>query len=217
MAAKTFPLAAADIADRLRIDKVSWTLVENQEISTVGTGEILAAELGPSLWRADITTARLTHREAHEIRAMINLLDGSINTFYLYDPLGKYPYGDPTGSIVGSNNVQLKAVNANRKEIQFKGLPAGYVLNIGDMVAHDYGSNPTRRNLYQIAGTVTADVSGETGYVEVRPHVRTGSSSSDALYLKKPAAKMKMIPGSLEISNDTLTSHVIRFQATQTL
>lgn len=212
----TFPLAVENFADLLRIASVSWFLRDSQELSGLGNGQILAADLAPRLWEGNVTTGRMTFDEAMDMQALIESLDGALNTFYLYNPLRKYPREDPDGSILGAATPVIASLDANNKAMTVSGLPANYVLSRGDMLAFDYGS-PARRALHRVVETVTASGAGLSPLFEVRPHIRTGAAVADDIILAKPAAKVIMQPGSFSIENDTLNSCIIKFSVIQRL
>lgn len=212
--AVTFPAPITYIADLLRVPSRSFTLMTQQEVSGLGSGQILVADLAPALWVADIETKPMRRPEAHELLARLDTLDGALNSFYLYDPWKCAPTSDPRGELLGSSAVKIYALDINNKEMRLYGLPAGYVLTAGDYLAFDYGSNPIRRALHRIVNTVTADGSGITPAFEVRPHIRPGAATDIAVALVKAAAKMFLEPGSLSVSGQGGMT-VISFRAIQ--
>lgn len=211
----SFPLTVAQLADLLPIVQVTWIPRWQQEGSNLGAGETVSKDLGPRLWEADIALKSLGAIEVRALKARIEALDGMLNTFYLYDPLSAYPTNDPTGAILGASTVTVKSVGVDNKSLALQGLPVGYQLS-NDMLALDYLS-PARRALLRMDGTATADVAGETAEFEVRPHLRPGIAAGDAVYLVKPAAKVKLVKDGLtyEPANGNRTR--IRLRARQTL
>lgn len=210
------PLPAADLADLLGIESANWRLGDQQEYSAVGNGEIIAADLGVRYWVADCTTKPYRHTEARGIQARFEALNGSLNSFYLYDPQGCYPAADPGGLILGTSAPVIHTVAGSNKELRVSGLPADYVITIGDLLAFDYGS-PERRALHRVLATVTADSAGLTPLFEVRPHIRPGTVAGDVVLLSKPAAKVKIIPGTFSPEMASTTTKRFRFTARQTL
>ncbi|MEX1181030.1 MAG: hypothetical protein WEB63_09510 [Cucumibacter sp.] len=212
----TFPLALASLADLLPIERVDWNELRQETHSGLGTGEFLTHNLGPVLWEADVQLRPMYHVEAEQMRARVSALDGSTNAFYLYNPRMRYPQSDPTGSILGASAVTVYAINANRKALRLTGLPIGYVITIGDYLAITYDTS--RRALLQAVEGATADGSGITPEFEVRPHLRPGIVTTNPVTLKNPAAKVKMMPGTVRVerAEDPLFSRV-RFVARQTL
>lgn len=212
--AYSFPLAAASFADILKVSEVRFHLPSRQEISGLGSGLVLAVDLSPALWMAEIKLANMAEADAGRVQAMIEVLDGSVNEFYLYNPGRPYPLNDSDGTTVGSNTVKIKA-NQNGKELQLKSLPAGYSLTAGDFISWTYASMTM---FHRIVSDATADGSGETGWFEVRPHLIPSSAAADTVVsLKKPAMRAVMVPGSFEAGSrrpDGITSGMA-FQAIQ--
>lgn len=197
--AVSFPAPVTYIADLLRVPRRSFTLMTQQEVSGLGSGQILVADLGPALWVAEIETKPMRRPEASLLQSRLDTLEGSLHAFYLYDPWKCAPAADPGGTTLGESTVKIYSREANNKELALYGLPAGYVLTAGDYLAFDYGS-PSRRALHRIVNTVTADGDGITPTLEVRPHLRSGVANDLVVTLVKAAAKMVMEPGSLQIA-----------------
>lgn len=216
MAAMTFPMQPADLVDRMMVDTVQWSLREYQEQSGTAGGEWIAADLGPRLWEAEVSTVMADIDTIEALRARFNLLDGAINSFYLYDPRRPNPSTDPAGTLLASAEVEIGAIEANRKELSLAGLPAGFTLTEGTMFSVTAGS-PSRTFLGQIAASVTANGGGDTPAVEFRPHLRHWVTSGMGVRLLKPVAKVKAVAGSASVVQVTSVTHRLRFSARQTL
>jgi hypothetical protein len=211
----SFPLALADLADLLPITAVAWNEARQDAVSALGSGEWLTHELAPPLHDAEVRTARMPHARAEQLRARLRALDGGAH-FYLGNPTMTYPQADPGGAIVGSVSVLIASIHANRRTLTLSGLPTGYVITMGDYMHVDYGT-PSRRALLQAAEGATANGSGVTGEFEVRPQLRPGITAGLAVALKKPAAKVKIVSGSVRIETVTTLLSQLRFTARQTL
>lgn len=211
----TFPLALDQLADLVPIVSAHWQPVWQQETSGTGGGELLAADLGPMLWEADVALRPVLNTASRPVKARLEALDGARRSFYLYDPTNCYPTHDPGGVVLGDAEVTIKAVGGDNKTLSLEGLPAGYVLS-DDMLAVDYGS-PARRALLRMVGSVTANGSGESAPFEVRPHLRPGIVAGLPVMLAKPAAKVKILPGSLSYEPASANRVRIRFRVRQTL
>jgi hypothetical protein len=209
-------LAITDLADLLPIVSGIWEPLYQQEVSSTGAGEALAADLGPMLWGALIETAPMYLDEAKQLRARILLLDGSIGTFYFWSPEAKGPQADPTGAILDGAEVEIESVGTDNHSLAFNGLPEGYELTIGDMLHVDYGS-PSRRALFALTESGVASSGGVTPELDVRPHVRPGILAGASVTLIKPAAKVKIMPDTLSIANQGGLHASIRFRVRQTL
>ncbi|MGQ3214801.1 MAG: hypothetical protein ACT6U0_24390 [Shinella sp.] len=184
------------LADKLPILSVNWKLERYDEMSGLGTGEVLTAQLAPPRIVADVGLKPMRHDEAAQVQARIESLDGAINSFYLYDPRRKYPQADPAGTILGSFVPTIHTVGANNKSLRIDELPEAYTLTVGDYLAFDYGSNPVRRAFHRIVESATANSSGLTPLFEIRPHLRPGVAIDLVVTLKEPAAKVFIVPGS---------------------
>lgn len=212
----TFPMATADLVDRMMVETVQWSLLEFQELSGTGGSEFIAADMAPRVWEAECSTVAADLETIEALRARFNLLDGAINSFYLYDPARPNPSTDPTGALLAGETVTIEAIEANRKELSLAGLPSGFTLTEGTRFSVTAGA-PSRTFMGQLAATVTANVDGETAAVELRPHVRSWVATGQTVQLLKPVAKVKIVPRSLSVAQVTSVTHRLRFTARQTL
>lgn len=209
------PLSIAAFADLLRIRQVKWSLQDNREFSGLGSGQILEADLAPSLWQGDVTLSEAFHFESRKIEALINVVIRSFGSVYLYDPRTRYPFADRTGSILGASTVKISSFTNHT--LALKGLPANYVITAGDYVSWDYGS-PSRRAFHEFSESVTANGSGVTAAVEVSPFIRTGAAVDQILTLIKPAMRCKIKPQSLTIeSTANISTSQVAFSVIQKL
>lgn len=203
MAALTFPYSLADFADLLKIESVTWHVRRNDQIDGLESGQILSSEIAPSLRTGTVNIAPLEYDvdtgfdESSPIDALIEALDGSINAFMVYGPPRLYPQSDPRGLILGANVVTITAINADNKRITLGGLPSGYVLTRGDFIQFPFGPGNTLNAYHRIVQTVAA-TGGGVSEIEIRPHVYPGTVIGAVCTLKKPAARVIMIPGSFE-------------------
>lgn len=189
-----YPYAVASLADRLSISSVLWDIRRNDELSGIADGRVWQAEHSDPLWTADVKLVLNEHDAAKQIAALIRKLHGAQESFFLFDPVSPYPQADPDGSIVGASTVQVHSVGTDRHTIRLKGLPASYVLTIGDKAQITFATTYTY--FCEVSETVTADGSGVTAEFEVFPHVPVGVAANDAVNLKKPACKGFIMPGS---------------------
>jgi len=194
--ALTFPLAFGSFANQLRKMSVKWDLDLNQELSGLGGGQIVAADLAPAFWTADVGLINMSNDEWRQIQAIFLALDGSINDFYLYDPRCAYPAYDPDGSKLGSSTVTISNVDS-AKQVDLAGFPNNYVLTPGDMFCFDYGAGNAYRALHMVVQGGNAGVGGNINNVEIRPYLDDPTvSTPKTIDLIKPSCRMKIIPGS---------------------
>lgn len=197
--ALSFPLALPAFADKLRIPSVEWKLQDNREFSGLGSGLIIAADLGPSLWTADLTTPPMRTNEAREVEALINAVIRANGSFYMHDPRKCVPAADPYAAKLGAANVQINTL-PNAYSLSLKGLPAGYKLTAGDYLSFDYGVSPVRRAFHELSESVTANGSGVTPAFEVSPFIRPGAVVNTVVALKHPSLRCIIVPGSFKPS-----------------
>ncbi len=214
--ALSFPLSLPNLVDLLKIASVSWNLVYQQEYSGLGTGEGLSHDLGPALWEGDCQTGEFYHRDIEKWRARFLALDGSNQSFMLYNPAAKYPETDPDGAILAGSTITIGSVGSNRKEMALTGLPAGFEVPWGAYAQITAGS-PSRVALVQFLESKTATGAGNTSVIELRPHLRPWVLAGAAVQLLKPAAKVKLIPNSLRVETAGALTSRLRFTARQTL
>jgi hypothetical protein len=192
----SYPLSTANFLDLLPLPAVVPRLVPQQELSNQASGAVLGKDLGPELWMADIETAPMNDDDAARAQALVEALQGSQQTFWCYSTKRRYPKNDPTGSIVGSSAVKIRAISGSYG-LQLKGLPASYVLSVGDIL-----SVAARYGYHRVLESVTSDGSGNTSTFSVASRLRNGEAVDDAVTLKIPTFLACVVPGSLDIRAD---------------
>lgn len=195
--ALTFPYALATFADVIRMSSVKVRLVADQQISGMGGGKIIVADMSPKYYEFDVTLINMENALARRVQALVEALDESMNDFYLYDPRAMYPLSDPTGSILGAAAVKINSLNVNNKELTLNALTSTYVLSVGDFLHFDFGS-PAHRAFHRIVGGGGAATGGVSPSLEVRPFIQPGAVVGASVTLIKPSARVKMIPGSFD-------------------
>lgn len=189
-------------------------LMSRQELSRTAGGVTIGKDLGSALWFADFTTRPLPNDEAVQFEAVLDSLDGVVNTFELADLRRLYPKAYPTGT--GANDGTLLSVNADNKRLALSGLVAGQVISVGDYLSFAYGSS---RALHRAVETVTANGSGVTAQFEVRPHIRPGwvLTPTTSVKLKNPRGVFTLVSGSVSARPAGAIHTVVSFQAGQYL
>ena len=195
------PIPQSELSDLLPIVSAPWVLKEQMEYSGLGTGEVLAAKLAPSRWSADVVLAPMVHTKARAIQAKLEALDGPIGNFYFASCTNSYPAKDPGGVKLGSSAPKIDILGANNKSFSVKELPPGYELSGGDMLSISYGTNPVRRYLGRLVSDASASAGGFTGVFEIRPHLPAGITANMAVNFLKPAAKVFVVPDSLQVAH----------------
>lgn len=198
MALLTFPLARDVFSDKLRIQSMNMKLEYPQDTNFSGGGQIYVAELSPPMWVGEARVGILTARQAAELQGLFEVLDGSLRSFYLSHPLFPYPSSDYTGEILEAYGTTIKigSIQPNMQELSIKDAPPGFEFPAGTLFHFDFGSNPVHRGFHRLVSSVTANGSGVTPLVQIRPHLQGGAVNT-VLEFKKPALEVKIVPGSL--------------------
>lgn len=190
----SYPLTHAQFLGALRVEEVTFRLSHPQEYTRLGDGTVISASLGASLWTGTIRLAQANHPKHAQMEALIALMDQPGATFLCHDPRQIGPGNDPTGAILGSRTIMIHSVASNMREVRITGLPVGYVLAAGDMLAFQYGSNPVRHALHRIVVGGTASSGGLTPMLEVVPNLRPGAAAGLTVSLVRPACKARLLP-----------------------
>ena len=222
MTAFVYPYTAAFFMDTLGIEAVEWDIIRFDEFDSQGTGLDMQSEMADPKWTATLVMRELYNAEARAIAAKVRKLDGSALTFLVYDPSNAYPAADPGGRILdgtdwlfasgswnddnqwfdslalsatsaASGTVKLASIGSNNQSVSLSGLPAGYVLTIGDKLQINFGTDSVY--FFEVSETVTANGSGTTAAFEVFPHIAAGVAVNATVILKKAACKMTIQPG----------------------
>lgn len=190
----SYPLTYAQFLGALRAEEVTFRLSHPQEHTRLGDGTVISASLGASLWSGTIRLAQANHPRHAQMEALIGLMDQPGASFLCHDPRYLGPAGDPTGAILGSRTITIHSVAGTMRELRITGLPVGYVLAAGDMLAFQYGSNPVRHALHRIVVGGTASSGGLTPLLEVVPNLRPGAVAGLSVQLVRPACKARLLP-----------------------
>ena len=181
-----------------------------QEQSRTAGGVTYVKDLGSPLWQGAWSSRSLRPNELDTWRARIDALENGLQTFKGY-PLSRcYPIAYPKAAYdaLGVGSVTLGSIGTNRKSGTLVGLPAGYMLSIGDLIeVADSG-------LHRVMEAVTASGAGITPVFEVRPHFWPGASAPATVTLVRPSCPMRIVPGSINSDADPSTGRgSISFQA----
>ena len=190
----SYPLSYAQFLGALRVEEVTFRLSHPQEHTRLGDGTVISASLGASLWTGTIRLAQANHPRHAQMEALIALMDQPGATFLCHDPRYLGPASDPSGAILGSRTVTIHTVASNMRELRITGLPSGYVLTPGDMMAFQYGSNPIRYALHRIVVGGTVSSGGLTPMLELVPNLRSGAVAGLTVSLIRPACKARLLP-----------------------
>lgn len=163
-----------------------------QEGSMTSNGVSLIKDMGPMLWRGAWKTAVMLRDDAMDLETDLLSLQGGVNLFEGYDPRRPVPRAD-TGEDLSS--VTVAEVRADRLALRLAGLPAGFVISKSDYVSIDAGGN---LHLLKCALGAAADGTGETGWLEVRPFVRSAIVVGMSVVLRYPCARFQLAKDSVQ-------------------
>lgn len=214
----TYPLTRAAFQDRLRIGNARpFALARFEEISGLGTGEIITAIIAAPKWEAEFAlSSRLTYAQAAEALALLEAL-GTSRTVELYDVTQPFPAADPGGALLGGASPTVSAIGTDNSSLRITGLPPAYVITIGDMISIGYSSG-SRRALFRAGETVTASAGGVTPMFSVAPHLPAGLSIGASVTLARPYGWFRVVPGSFDPGVSTkLGNSGVRFRALQVM
>lgn len=190
-----------------------FDLSYRQEQSRTAGGRTIVKDLGTPLWYATYQSRAMRANELDRWKAILNSLDGGVQTFKGY-PLSRvypiaYPSGSwPTGEAFDGNTAALNTIGSNNKSITVKALPAGFQLRVGDYVRIGTAK------LYQVMEDALVSGEGITPTFEVRPHLAPGTAVDDAVSVYRPYCLMTIVPGSISGASDPRTGRgAISFQA----
>jgi hypothetical protein len=244
--ALTFPLPFEQLMGLIEIKSAEFSLARNDEMSGLGNNQPLNAELASPLWRCDATTVPLLNDDAEAAIAIFEVLEQPGKAFYIANPRKLSPRYDPDGRILRRLDMlhtskawddamtwddampwggffpvpsaTIYSIETNNREITLAGLPEGYRVAAGDMIAFEYGpSGQKRRACHRLLSGATAGSNGRAGPVELSTFVRTGGASGDAVFLLPPAMLAKLIPGTVRKSEVDEMHQRISFSAIQKL
>lgn len=167
-------------------------------MSGYGSGEPLEVELGPPVWTAEVQMANLTQAEAVHQRALILMHFKPGRPFRFYNRALPGPRYDPQGTILGAATPTVHTVGTEGRSLRITGLPAGYQLQVGDMLHIPFGSSPLRYSLHQVGENATASAAGLTPEFDVDPAIPLGVEVGLAVVLVRAAALMVRVPGSYQ-------------------
>lgn len=197
-------MPTSELMQALPVSSATFIPAWGQETSGEGSGILRVKDLRPALWRARIACAAATRVEALQVLALIGAMGGALGTFYAWKPSAAYPQSDPGGTTLGGSAVQIGSINADQLRLSLKGLPAGYVLTRGDFLAFDYGARPSRALHQVVPPMAIANGAGVTPEFQVHPPIRGGASVNAAVALVRPAAEMRLVPGTFDLSESAV-------------
>ncbi|QBR35411.1 hypothetical protein ETW23_03905 [Leisingera sp. NJS201] len=207
------PLALAGFMDHLRVQQASLVLERPQQFNSLGGGELLAAELAPPYWRGSVTLTPMQSRDADQLTSRLEALAVPGRSFEICHPHRIGPRSDPLGAALAGFSPVIEEVPADPGSLKLGGLPSGYELSPGDLLAFSYNPGTgQRRALHRVVEGATASSASahggfQAGPFEVAPYVRPGVAAGASVSLIRPACLAVLVPGSVSsgISRGSVT------------
>ena len=200
----SFPLSATDWFGALPIASMSLDPAENVVADMTGSGEPITDDVAPMLWRGTVTLGRMLRSEAAHASVMMDLIRPSGAMFWAFDVRRPSPAADPRGLILGTSVPTIHALPAGNRQIALAGLPAGYVLSLGDLLGFSYGSG--RVALHRVAEPlVIANSSGVTPAFQLSTLIRPGAIVGAPVQLIRPAIPCLRVTGSVSTGETRAT------------
>ncbi len=187
--ALTWPLPLSEFFEGLPVSRITFRLGNANTFSETGGGDVIPHQRGPRLWQGRIVLDKDYYPEIAAIEARLALLEEPGASLLLWDIRQPSPFADPGKAILGAAAPVIAALNANNRELDISGLPAGYVISRGDFLGFTYGANPTRYAFHRVAAGAVADGAGLASGIEVRPFIRPGAALGAAVTLGDPVLK----------------------------
>lgn len=179
-----------------------------------------ATETASTIWRARISTGRLTGDRRAEWHAWLGKLRGGIDGFLAYDKTKPFPRAYPnvtaaSGVSAGWNGTATVSSLGASGALALASLPAGYQVKAGDPVGLEEGG---RYGYYIASADVTANGSGAVT-ISVRPYLHTALFTTSATArLFRPLCAFTLDDGSWSDGGSSwLAPAPIAFTGTQIL
>ena len=178
------------------------SLSHGDETSGQAGGQVRVKNIRGPLWTMRAETKRLMPSVFRAWKARLESLENGKKTFLGYDmsacyPI-RYPNGTwPTGNAFDGVSASVMSLPSSIA-LSLDGLPAAYQASVGDYLQFWTVDSPEQMaGLHQVVEPATANGSGETPVFEVRPPLRQGVEVGSRVAVKRPAAIMMLVPGSL--------------------
>ena len=191
----TFPLPVDDFFSELPITTMGFQLTDQRATAETRGGDIIVTDSGDRLWEGEVVLDTEETAIAKRFVALAELLGESAGSLFVSP---EHHDASPIGA------ATLKGVR-NGNELKLGNLAPGTTLRAGDFISFEYGANPTRYALHQIADLADAvagpapqgSTVGETNYVRVVPAIQPGYSTGTTVRVSFPRCKAIMKPNSL--------------------
>lgn len=199
-----------DLIQTGKIKTLMFQLKFRQELSRTRGGSLRGVDHGVPIWTASFSTAQIVVDDCVEYEARLNQLGGVIDVFLAGDTRRNMPRLYPTG--VFSDTATIATLGGDGKSMSLTGLPAGFVLSIGDYFQVTNAGVPL---LFSIMTKVTANGSGVSPVFAIAPHYDPSMTTGMAVILKNPGCWMRLEPGSVQFNDADRALGSVSFSGSQ--
>lgn len=204
-----------DILTTYGFEEGTLDLIEPQQLSRAGDGTIYGDAVDEPHWLGRFATEPLLHVDATTLEAKMRSLRGVLGTLLVHDLRRPFPGSSLDGSL-NDANVKIQSVNgSDARLIALKGLPAGYIIRVGDFLGFVFSS--THYALHQVVAGATANGSGVTAEFEVVPPLQPGATANTAVALNRAPCEAVIEPRSLQLSRFNAERSRVAFRTVQVL
>lgn len=151
---------------------------------------VWAAEMASPLWQASVSMAGRVSSQARLIDSRVRSL-GANGTFLWADS----GYAGPASGLtveLAQASVAVSAINTDRTELRFSGLPAGFALSAGDRFSIEWAAG--RFYMAELSEGRIATSAGVIASVDVYPFPPLGLMVGKAVNLVRPTFKAMVPP-----------------------
>lgn len=214
------PALAAEFFDTLPISEVQLRPMRQVQINNLGGGEILQAEIAPTLWAGSVSLAAMPKRSAARIQARLGALSAPGRSFEAYKAHQIGPDSDRMGAALAGRTIKISAFSVSALGLRLSGLPAGFDVSEGDFLSFEYDpGRGVHRAFHQVVVGGTANAAGTfSADLEVSTPIRPGAAIGAVVQLVRPSLLAVLVPGSVGYGTTVgNTTAGISFEFRQTL
>lgn len=185
----SWPLPTSEFIDVLPIKSLGSRPGRAASSSEAGDGSVLYHQRGARLWQGQITLDLDFHDIWASVDATLSLLEEPGGSFLFKDPRMTGPIADPQKTILGEAVAVIAALSNDAHVLSLTGLPAGYILQRGDLLGFTYGANPTRYAYHRVFTGGVANLAGDLADLTLVPKIRKGAQIGAPVTLGDPVLK----------------------------
>lgn len=184
------PLPLSEFHELLGIANVSFEVQERSYLQETEQGAVITGSYGDPLWGGAVQTVALRQdRGATSSTARLNMLKSG-HKFLMFPPQQPFPQSDPQGTTL-TGTVTVVAISADRREINLTGLPANFVVTMGDFISFEHAG---RYYFFQVMTGGTAGGGGALTDIEVFPPISDAVVAPLTANMRYPYLRAALVP-----------------------